>query len=207
LHRLPIVAALALLLGGCALFVERPDYTVVERFEAFELRRYPPMVVAETVVDSRFEEAGNRAFGRLAGYIGGENRAREDISMTAPVNQRPVSEEIDMTAPVVQREDEAGGERYVIGFVMPAQYTLETLPEPTDERVRLRRVEGRLIAALRYSGTWTEKRYREREQRLLRAVRGAGLEVEGEPVFARYNPPLTPWFLRRNEIQVPVRRP
>jgi hypothetical protein len=87
---------------------------------------------------------------------------------------------------------------------MPSGYTLETLPVPDDPRVRLRRVEPRLAAALAYSGTWSEKRYREKEAVLLAALEAAGLAVVGPPVFARYDPPFMPWFLRRNEVLVDV---
>lgn len=158
----PLTAiALLLLLGGCALFIERADYAVVERFEGFELRRYAPYIVAETVVQGDFEKVGNRAFGILAGYIGGENRGGKKISMTAPVNQRPAGgdgERIPMTAPVVQAPGGAGEGAYVLSFVMPARYTMDPLPQPTDPRVTLRRVDGGLMAAHRYSGTWSEAR-------------------------------------------------
>ncbi len=87
---------------------------------------------------------------------------------------------------------------------MPSGYTLETLPRPTDSRVRLRRIDARVMAARTYSGTWSEARYREHERALLQAVRAAGLQPVGLPVFARYNSPFTLWFLRRNEVLVEV---
>ncbi len=205
--RAVIIGLSLLLLGGCALFVERPEYSVVDRHDAFELRRYEPMVVAETRVEGRFREVGNSAFSLLAGYIGGENRAQQDIAMTAPVDQVPADgERVGREGPVVQTPGADGDGVYAVRFIMPAEYTLEALPEPTDERVRLRRIEGRLMAALRYSGSWSESRYRAREDKLLRAVRAAGLEPVGAPVFARYNPPLTPSFLRRNEVLIEVER-
>ncbi len=204
-----VIAGLTLALGGCSLFVERPDYEVVERHDAFEVRRYPAYVVAETVVRADFESVGDQGFPLLADYIGGANRANKEIAMTSPVNMAPADstgEEIDAQMPVVQGPsgDDAG--TYTLSFIMPAQYTLETLPEPTDSRVRLRRVDERLMAALRYSGTWSRARYRKRESKLLDTVRDAGLEPVGDPLFARYNPPLTPWFLRRNEVLVEVER-
>jgi len=192
------------------LFVERPDYEVVERHDAFELRRYPSYVVAETVVRADFEGVGEQGFPVLADYIGGKNQGNQEIAMTSPVNLAPAEQSgdaIDAQMPVVQGPsgDEAG--TYTLSFIMPAQHTMETLPEPSDPRVRLRRVDERLMAALRYSGTWTKDRYRKRERRLLEAVRKAELDPVGEPVFARYDPPLTPWFLRRNEVLVEVERP
>ena len=113
------------------------------------------------------------------------------------------SEKIPMTAPVNQ---EKMGEKWRITFMMPFQYTVETLPEPLDPRVQLTKVPGLLMAALSYSGTWSRARYEEKENRLKELIRQRGLKIVGEPVFARYNPPFMPWFLRRNEVLIPVAR-
>lgn len=187
---------------------EMPRYEVVEEFEAFELRRYAPYLVAETEVSGDFDDVGGRAFRVLAGYIGGANRAREEIAMTAPVGQQPAGgEKIAMTAPVLQAPQGGDARSYTFWFVMPSKYTRDTLPEPTDPRVRIREVPSRLLAARRYSGTWSEGRYRRNEAALLAAVDAAGLERVGAPVFARYNAPFTPWFLRRNEVLIEVAPP
>jgi hypothetical protein len=188
--------------------VEEPDYRVVRTFSDFELRRYPPYAIAETEVAGPFDEAGNRAFRILAGYIFGDNRADTKIEMTAPVSQRPATgggERIEMTAPVVQRPASGTeGETFLVSFVMPDRYTLDTLPEPIDSRVRLREEPGKLMAVRRYSGRWTEKSYRENEARLLSAVEEAGLKPLAAPVYARYNSPFSLWFMRRNEVMVEV---
>jgi len=191
-------------------FVERPDYEVVDKYETFELRHYSPYIVAETLVQADFEGVGERGFPVLADYIGGDNAGSEEISMTSPVNMAPAGQSgdaIDAAMPVVQSPDSDSDDAYWLSFIMPAHHTMESLPAPSDRRIRLRRVDERLMAALRYSGTWSRQRYRRREQKLLQAVRDAGLEPVGEPVFARYDPPLTPWFLRRNEVLVQVERP
>jgi hypothetical protein len=204
-----LVYALLILFGGTnAMAVEEPDYTRVRTFPDFELRRYPPYTVAETEVTGPFDEAGNQAFRILAGYIFGDNRADTKIEMTAPVSQRPAAgegERIEMTAPVVQRPASGTeGETFVVSFVMPERFTLDTLPEPIDPRVRLREEPGKLMAARRYSGRWTETNYRENEARLLRAVEAAGLKPVAVPVYARYNSPFSLWFMRRNEVMVEV---
>ena len=124
--------------------------------------------------------------------------------MTAPVSQESDSVKIPMTAPVNQ---ERSGEKWRITFLMPAQYTLETLPEPLDSRVELRTVPERLMGVLKYSGTWSQSRYEEKTEQLMEWIARRGLKQAGEPVFARYNPPFTPWFLRRNEVLIPVDRP
>ncbi len=181
--------------------IEEPAYEVIEQSEDFELRRYEPYIVAETIVEGDFSKVGNEGFRRLAGYIFGNNRKKEAIAMTAPVNQAPSSEKIAMTAPVGQQ---AEGAKWRITFTMPAKYTMETLPEPLDDRVKLKREAGGLMATIRYSGTWGEARYEEQEATLRSLLAQRGLETVGEPVFARYNPPFLPWFLRRNEVLIPV---
>jgi hypothetical protein len=184
--------------------IEETKYEVVESEGEFELRQYPAHVVAETLVEGDFSEVGNAAFRRLAGYINGQNRRKQTIPMTAPVSQEVDSVKIPMTAPVNQ---ERSGEKWRITFLMPAQYTLETLPEPLDSKVELRKVPERLMAALKYSGTWSKSRYEEKTEQLMEWIARRGLKQAGELVFARYNPPFMPWFLRRNEVLIPVDRP
>ena len=108
-----------------------------------------------------------------------------------------------MTAPVNQ---ERAGEKWRITFLMPSRYSLETLPEPLDSRVKLVEIPPRLLAAIKYSGTWGRERYEDKERRLRELILQRGLKIVGEPIFARYNPPFMPWFLRRNEVLIPVNR-
>jgi hypothetical protein len=197
-----------LLAGGNAMAIEEPAYEVVRRYDAFELRRYAPYVVAETEVDGPFERAGNKAFRILAGFIFGDNRSSTKIEMTAPVTQQPkrdAGERIEMTAPVIQRPNsDTDADSFVFSFVMPARFTLETLPRPTDPRVFLREKPARLMAVHRYSGRWSEANYRRHEALLLNAVRAAGLEPIAAPEYARYNSPFSLWFQRRNEVMLEV---
>ena len=181
--------------------IEEATYTLVERDSEFEIRDYAPHVVAETVVAGSFDRAGNEAFSRLFRYISGDNRSRHKVAMTAPVSQGSEGEKIAMTAPVEQQPAE---DRWVVSFTMPASSALETLPEPGDPQVTLRQVPARRMAALRYSGRWTESSYLRHKMELESWVRERGLRSAGDPVWARYNPPFAPWFLRRNEILVPI---
>ena len=183
--------------------IEKAKHTVIEKDGAFELRQYEPRIVAETFVEGDFEEVGDEGFRRLYGYVSGKNRKKESISMTAPVSQEASSEKIAMTAPVNQ--EQVNG-TWRIAFLMPSTYTLETLPEPLDSSVTLRETPGQLMAAIRYSGRWGKERYEERKTQLLEWIQNHGLKPTGEPVFARYNPPFMPWFLRRNEVLIPVER-
>lgn len=181
---------------------EQQPYDVVRKYPGFEVRSYPASAVAEVTVTASFERAGNLAFSSLLGYISGRNRGERAIAMTAPVVQeRPGPQRIAMTAPVVQQGDE---DTHTVAFVLPATMSAATAPEPDDPRVRIRHVPASLTAAVRFSGRWTTSAYERHRDALLAAVRSAGLTPVGAPRFARYDPPFTPWFLRRNEILVDV---
>lgn len=169
--------------------LEKPVYEVVEEYAEFELRRYAPYWVAEVGISAPFEEAGNRAFRILANYIGGANTAQRKIAMTAPVEQQLSGTDTKL---------------YYVRFFIPSPESTAP-PDPRNSQITLRKMPGGVMAALRYSGDWGEQRYSERETRLFEAVRKAGLVPDGTPpIFARYNPPFWPWFLRRNEILLPV---
>jgi hypothetical protein len=184
-----------------AMAIEEATYKVVEKDDKFEIRDYAPHILAETIVEGNLEEAGNKAFNRLFRYISGHNRSRAKVAMTAPVSQESMGEKMKMTAPVGQQRVR---EKWSVSFMMPASYTLETLPEPGDPEVMLRQVPARRMAAVRYSGTWSEQRYLRYKVELESWIQERGLTIVGDPVWARYNPPFTPWFLRRNEILIPV---
>lgn len=177
---------------------ETPKFRVVDRFGEFEIRAYEPYIVAETIVDADLESAGNKGFRILAKYIFGGNRGRQELAMTTPVSQERVQgTRLAMTAPVTQ---EAVGDQHVIRFMMPTACSREELPEPNNPRVVIRELPARSLATLRYSGTWSKRNYQEHLERLVATLREQGYEPLGEPIWARYNPPFTPWFLRRNEI-------
>jgi len=179
--------------------VSEPGYTVVRTDDAFEVRRYEPYLVAETVVNATAEEAGNQGFRVLAAYIFGQNKGARKIEMTAPVVQAPTK--IAMSAPVAQSATSDG---YVIQFAMPREWTLETLPEPTDSRVKLRAIPTRTLAVISYSGTWSQSNYNENLKKLQDALTEADITWHGAAVWARYDPPWKPWFWRRNEILLEV---
>jgi len=181
--------------------IEEAVYKVINADGKFEIRDYTTHILAETVVEGNFEEAGNKAFNVLFGYISGDNRSREKLAMTAPVSQEPKGEKIKMTAPVGQQRVQ---ESWAVSFMMPASYTLETLPEPEDPKITLRQVSARRIAAVRYSGFWSEKNYLRYKLELESWIKEKGFAIVGDPIWARYNPPFTPWFLRRNEILIPI---
>ena len=189
--------------GDDVMAIEEARFTVLEKDKEFELRQYEPQVVAETLVEGNFEEVGSQGFRRLFAYISGNNLKTQSIPMAAPVTQEAGGEKITMTAPVGQ---ERVGEKWRITFLMPLQYTMETLPTPLDPNIVLKVIPGRLMATIRYSGTWSKGNFEENETQLLAWIAQHGLKPVGEPVWARYNPPFTPWFMRRNEVLIPVER-
>ncbi len=179
--------------------IEEPSYTLEARHASFEIRNYSPILVAETLVEDKFDKAGNRGFRILADFIFGNNQTKTTLPMTAPVVQQSekTAEKIAMTAPVNLTREKSG---FVVQFTMPSKYTLETLPQPNDPRVRVREVPARRVAVFTYSGSWSEERYLEKLAAFKNALSEKNLISKGEPSFARFDSPFRLWFLRRNEI-------
>ena len=182
---------------GLSSAIEEPFYEIKRRIGEVEVRRYAPYVVAEVIINAPAEDAGGEAFPILAGYIFGKNKGSTKFAMTAPVTQAPAPARLEMTSPVTQAATPGG---YRVQFVLPRDVTLDLAPEPDDARVKLRAVPASTVAVIRYSGFWTQANYDQHLAELETALRKADVGWLGEPVLARYNPPFTPWFLRRNEI-------
>ncbi len=201
LMRLILITLLMLIGAIPAMATDEAPYTVVKTDDIFELREYQAQILAEIIVDGDLEGAGNKAFRPLFRYISGDNTSRGKIAMTAPVSQEQKGEKIAMTAPVSQQS--ARG-KWVVSFTMPASYTMETLPVPDDPNIKLRQVPARRVAAVRYSGLWSEEKYLLNKEKLVKWLKDNRFTASGEPVWARYNAPFTLWFMRRNEILIPV---
>jgi len=176
---------------------EEPAFQIVQKLEDIEVRHYDAYTVAEVVVDGPSAEAGNLAFPILAGYIFGKNKGERKLAMTAPVTQAALPVKLEMTAPVTQTAAPGG---FLVQFVLPKGVTAASAPEPLDARIHLRDVPPSRVAVVRYSGFWSASNYEEHLVTLQAALRAADLPWSGEPVYSRYNPPFTPWFMRRNEI-------
>ncbi|MDD2735814.1 MAG: heme-binding protein [Desulfuromonadaceae bacterium] len=200
-----ITATVIIIIGVIpAMATEEAPYNVIKTDDMFELREYAPHVLAETIVAGDLEGAGNKAFRPLFRYISGDNKSRNKIAMTAPVSQEQKGEKIPMTAPVSQQSVQG---KWAVSFTMPASYTMEALPTPDDAAITLRQVPARRVAAVRYSGFWSEEKYLLHKEKLEKWIKDNRFSVAGEPVWARYNAPFTPWFMRRNEILIPVTGP
>lgn len=196
-----LVTSITIITAMPANAIDEPTYAVVQTTELFEVRQYALYLVAEVVVPGPASEAGNQGFSLLGGYIFGKNKGERKLDMTAPVTQTPVAPapavKLEMTAPVTQAASHSG---FLVQFVMPKGYTLATLPEPLDARVKLREVPGNRVAVIRFSGSWSQSTYEEQLQKLRSALLAAGMATAGEPVLSRYNSPFSLPFLRRNEI-------
>lgn len=187
-----------------ALAIDEPKYTVLKDYgNGIELRNYSTYIIAETEVSANnADEAGNLGFKKLGGYIFGDNQRKQSIAMTAPVSQSK-SEKIAMTAPVNQSQLDNG--QWRVSFVMPDKYTLETLPTPNDKNIYFLSVPARKVLVIRFSGRWTDNNFNEHEQYLMQALKTNHLNAFGKAWTARYNPPILPGFMRRNEVMIEVR--
>jgi hypothetical protein len=207
---MPLVACVLLLQTGCSLFgirsTEEAPYSVLEEQGQYQIRHYESLIVATTIVDSDFDEAGKQAFRRLFNYISGDNKAAREIAMTAPViateNAAMDSEKIAMTAPVMREKRDQG---WRFSFVLPAGYTLENSPLPNDERVSLQQIPARKVASLQYSGSWQQERFDANSELLLQWLSEQKLQPDSLPRVAGYDPPWTLPFLRRNEVLVDIK--
>jgi hypothetical protein len=192
--------------AGIRVGTEQPRYTSQRLVDGVEIRRYGPRIAAETTVAANEEAARNAGFRRLARYIFGGNHQDRRIDMTAPVaaqlDQR-TSRKIAMTAPVAQSS--AGKQGWTIRFYMPAKWTMESLPTPDDERVRIVTQPAETVAVLRFTGDRGPEAIAARTRQLLETLRANGIEPAGEPTTWLYDPPWTIPMLRRNEVVVPVK--
>jgi len=183
--------------------IEEPKFKVILSDSPFEIREYEPRLVAETIVTGNFKDAPNIGFRRLANYIFGNNTKQTKIAMTAPVSQERQSEKIAMTAPVAQTKTQEN--KWLITFTMPSQYTLETLPKPNDDLVSIRRLPPARFGVVSFSGLNRQDTVIEQTTSLRAWLQERSFKEKGsEPIYARYNPPWTPWFWRRNEIQIEI---
>jgi len=190
---------------GAAMATEEPKYTVLEKEPPFEVRSYAPMIVAEVQVNGDLDDASSQGFRLIAAYIFGQNQVNEKIAMTAPVtveDQVSRSAKIAMTVPV-GIEPNAG--KWTVSFVMPAQYTMDSIPKPINPLVQLRQIPAVKKAVIRFSGFYNQQKVDEKALELEQWIKSRNLQSAGTPNFARYNPPWSLPFMRRNEIMINLR--
>ena len=203
-----VAGGIAFLLPVTAVATEEPRFEILAKDGEFELRQYAAMVVAETLVSGNQDEASSRGFRVIAAYIFGDNKragaGAEKIAMTAPVllEKQSVAQKIDMTAPVTMHKV---GDQWRVHFVMPSQYKLADLPTPNNSAVTLREIPASKFAAIRFSGFAGEEKVAAKTKELTDRVIARGNAAINAPQLARYDPPWTLPFMRRNEVLVEVR--
>lgn len=199
-----IIVALATVglvsLGPIMSNVEQPQYQVIHTEKPFEIRLYEPVIIAEAAVKGERKAAISEGFSILADYIFGNNSVNEKVSMTAPVGQQQ-SQKISMTAPVSQQAIDG---EWVVHFVMPSKYDLDTLPKPNNKQVNIKQVPSKTYAVIRFSGSNTNDNVLLHQKRLEEYLSEHKLEPLSSPMYAFYNPPWTLPFMRRNEVMVEV---
>jgi hypothetical protein len=199
----------SLTLGGCSIVSKTPEpsWSSVQKDGEIEIRQYDQMIVAEVVQKGERYDAINAGFRVLAGYIFGGNQGEKKIAMTAPVVQQSnapaAGQKITMTAPVIQ-QNAGNANEWKVGFVMPSQFTLDTLPTPNDKQIKFAVIPTHKKATIRFSGFNTDKNLKEHQDMLVKWMSEKKIHAIGDPVFAFYNPPWTPYFLKRNEVMIDI---
>jgi hypothetical protein len=192
--------------------IEEPSYQVLKQSEPFELRQYESQLIAEVTVQGSLSEASNKGFRLVADYIFGNNQVSqaasnqsEKIAMTAPVVIEAQSSKIAMTAPVVvEKKGASEQQQWTLYFVMPKSYRMDNLPKPNNPQVQNKEIKNKKVAVIRFSGWVDEEKLADRTAELQTWMKQEQLMAIGDPQLARYNPPWTlPWW-RRNEVFIPV---
>ncbi len=186
-----LVFSLIYLFSNLVMAIEEPTFTISDQEASFEIRQYEPMIIAEVIVAGTRDEASNKGFRMIADFIFGNNEASSKES-----------QKIAMTAPVTT--DQASDKGWRVQFVMPKQYTMETLPKPKNPLVHIKEVTGKRYAVMKFSGFNNQEKIENNTQQLREWIEVKRLHAIGQPQLARYNPPWTlpPW--RRNEILIEI---
>jgi SOUL heme-binding protein len=208
---------LGLLWTGHVMAIEEPKYEVIQSDGPFEIRRYAPVLIAETLVEGDMDAASNKGFRLIADFIFGNNQISdastgEKIAMTAPVTVEPQSAKISMTAPVTVEPQSDGSnmqsaQQWRVNFVMPSRFTLASIPKPKNSAVVLREIPVKLYAVHQYLGFNTASRVQSKTQGIFEWALKKNLKVIGTPQLSRYDPPWTLPMFRRNEIMIEISAP
>ena len=195
-----LILIVGVLAGPVMSDVEKPDYKVIQSEQNIEIRQYEPMIIAEVEVDGKREDAIGDGFRLLADYIFGNNTVQQVISMTAPVQQKE-NQKIAMTAPVQQQ---SMGKSWRMSFVMPSKYSMDSLPVPNNNRVRLKEILTKKFVVIEFSGTNSNENVTEHENQLMNYIEANQIKINDSPKYAFYNPPWSLPFLRRNEVMIEI---
>ncbi len=174
--------------------IEKPNYKVILEKDIFAIRDYASVMAVETEVFSSRKEAASDAFRKLFRYISGENEDNLEISMTAPVAQT-----------LANQNDDDPVERWMVRFFLPRNMAEENIPLPSEKGVTVSKLKAQRFASVSFRGSQSDKKIEENTAKLKAFISQNGYEVSGRPIYAFYDPPFIPWFLRDNEILLPVK--
>jgi len=200
-----ILVLTSLFLAGCSVVgirsASEPKYQILVDSDKIEIRQYPPMVVAQTVVNTDYKDSSSQGFNRLAGYIFGNNKNKQKMSMTAPVFQEQEFSIMDMTVPVIQQKTQ---KVWLMAFVLPQNYTVSSAPTPLDSAVLIKDIPSKKVAVIKYSGSLSEQGIEEKSEELKHWLFKKGYKPISTSRSAAYDPPWTLPFLRRNEVHIDI---
>ena len=171
---------------------EQPSYKVILEQDKFSIRDYSEVIVVETEVVASRRDATSEAFRKLFRYISGNNEANLEISMTSPVAQ------------TLTNQDGEIGENWAVRFFLPRSLSEENIPQPSERGVAVVKLKAQKYGSVSFKGTQNDKKVSENLAKLEAFITENDYEVSGPPVYAFYDPPFIPWFLRDNEILLPV---
>lgn len=187
-----------------AMATEEPEFTVIFQEDNFEIREYEPRIIAHVQTIGDFDDASSKGFKMLADFIFGNNtinNTSKKISMTAPVSASLSSKKISMTAPVIA---ENNNNEWSISFVMPKEFTIETLPVPNNQDIKITALPKEKFAVIVFSGLIRESSYDKKVHLLNEFIKKKKLTPLSTIQIARYNPPWTLPFFRRNELLIKI---
>lgn len=193
-----------ILISNSLMATDEPEFKLILKEDKFEIREYAPKIIAQVEVFGDFDQASSKGFKVLADYIFGNNISKDGnsrIEMTAPVEMEPLPQKINMTKPVLT---EGNDNNWIVSFIMPNEFTLETLPEPNNKNIKISSIPKVKYAVIVFSGLVRESSYQEKETLLIQFIEEKKLKTSGKIKIARYNPPWTLPFFRRNELMIKV---
>jgi len=193
-----------ILISNSLMATDEPEFKLILKEDKFEIREYAPKIIAQVEIFGDFDDASSKGFKILADFIFGNNTSNNGnskIEMTAPVEMEPLSQKINMTKPVLA---EGSDNNWIISFIMPNEFTLETLPKPNNKSIKILSLPKEKYAVIVFSGLLRESSYLEKEKLLNEFIKEKKLKPSGEIKIARYNPPWTLPFFRRNELMLKV---
>lgn len=184
--------------------VERPDFEVITDYDTIQIRKIPQQLYATVTMTGNESQVSSKAFRILAGFIFGWNKSRTSVAMTSPVISQQQPQTIAMTSPVISQK--ANEWSYNISFLMPKEYSIDTLPIPDDDRITIHSVDERIIAVISFNAYATANRIEKYRTKLLAWLKALNIATLWEPIVAQYNDPWTPPLMRTNEIRIEINR-